>query len=126
MAIGGGSRSRYWLETIATSLNISIACPSDGEYGAALGAARLAILGKTGEPIKNILSQPAISEVIEPRQDLIDDYYQAFKLTKTPLTSQKHSINFKINLLFVVFPAQSWLASIPPGAIFKMIYLINL
>ena len=82
LAIGGGSRSRYWLETIATSLNISIACPSDGEYGAALGAARLAILGKTGEPIKNILSQPAISEVIEPRQDLIDDYYQAFKIYK--------------------------------------------
>ena len=82
LAIGGGSRSRYWLETIATSLNISIACPSDGEYGAALGAARLAILGKTGEPMKNILSQPAISEVIEPRQDLIDDYYQAFKTYK--------------------------------------------
>ena len=35
-------------------------------------------------------------------------------------------MNFKINLLFVVFPAQSWLASIPPGAIFKMRYLINL
>ena len=82
LAIGGGSRSRYWLETIATSLNISIACPSDGEYGAALGAARLAILGKTGEPIKNILSQPAISEVIEPRQDLIDDYCEAFKTYK--------------------------------------------
>ena len=82
LAIGGGSRSRYWLETIATSLNIYIACPSDGEYGAALGAARLAILGKTGEPMKNILSQPAISEVIEPRQDLIDDYYQAFKTYK--------------------------------------------
>jgi len=82
LAIGGGSQSRYWLETIATSLNISIARPSDGEYGAALGAARLAILGKTGEPVKNILSQPAISEIIEPRQDLVDDYCQAFKTYK--------------------------------------------
>ena len=82
LAIGGGSRSRYWLETIATSLNTVIACPTDGEYGAALGAARLAILGKTGEPIKNILSQPAISEIIEPRQELIDDYFRAFKTYK--------------------------------------------
>lgn len=82
LAIGGGGRSRYWLETIATCLNTPIACPTDGEYGAALGAARLAILGKTGEPIKNILSQPSISEMIEPRQDLIDDYCQAFKMYK--------------------------------------------
>ena len=82
LAIGGGSRSRYWLETIATCLNTAIACPTDGEYGAALGAARLAILGKTGEPIINILSQPAISEIIEPRQDLIDDYRQAFETYK--------------------------------------------
>jgi len=82
LAIGGGSRSRYWLETIATCLNTAIACPTDGEYGAALGAARLAILGKTGEPIINILSQPAISEIIEPRQDLIDDYCQAFETYK--------------------------------------------
>ena len=54
LAIGGGSHSRFWLETIAATLNKAIACPIDGEYGAAMGAARLAILGKTSEPIKNI------------------------------------------------------------------------
>ena len=78
LAIGGGSHSRFWLETIATALNKVIACPIDGEYGAAMGAARLAILGKTSEPIKNILSQPTISETIEPRRDLIDLYREAF------------------------------------------------
>ncbi len=78
LAIGGGSRSRFWLETIATTLNTAIAYPIDGEYGAAMGAARLAILGKTSEPIKNILSQPNIAETIEPRPDLTDLYCEAF------------------------------------------------
>jgi xylulokinase len=82
LAIGGGSRSRFWLETIATTLNTAIACPIDGEYGAAMGAARLAILGKTGEPVKNILSQPTISETIEPRSDLTDLYCEAFTTYK--------------------------------------------
>ena len=78
LAIGGGSRSRFWLETIATTLNTAIARPIDGEYGAAMGAARLAILGKTNERLKNIVSQPTISEIIEPRTDLTDLYSEAF------------------------------------------------
>ena len=80
LAIGGGSRSRFWLETIATTLNTAIARPIDGEYGAAMGAARLAILGKTSEPLNNIVSHPTISEIIEPRTDLSDLYSEAFYL----------------------------------------------
>ena len=82
LAIGGGNRSRFWLETIATTLNTAIARLIDGEYGAAMSAARLAILGKTNEPIKNIVSQPAISEIIEPRSDLADLYCEAFNTYK--------------------------------------------
>ena len=82
LAIGGGSHSRFWLETIAATLNKAIACPIDGEYGAAMGAARLAILGKTSEPVKNILSQPTIAETIEPRSDLTDLYCEAFTTYK--------------------------------------------
>ena len=83
LAIGGGSRSRFWLETIATTLNTTIARPIDGEYGAAMGAARLAILGKTSEPLNNIVSHPNISEIIEPRTDLSDLYSEAFNLYKS-------------------------------------------
>ena len=82
LAIGGGSHSRFWLETIAATLNKAIACPIDGEYGAAMGAARLAILGKTSESVKNILSQPTIAETIEPRSDLTDLYCEAFTTYK--------------------------------------------
>ena len=83
LAIGGGSQSRFWLETIATTLNTAIARPIDGEYGAAMGAARLAILGKTSEHLNNIVSHPTISEIIEPRTDLSDLYSEAFNLYKS-------------------------------------------
>src|SRR5690606_38536265 len=34
-AIGGGSRSRYWLKTIATALDMPVDIPADGDFGAA-------------------------------------------------------------------------------------------
>ena len=80
LAIAGGNRSRFWLKAIATTLNTAIARPIDGEYSAAIGAASLAILGKTSEPLNNIVSHPTISEIIEPRTDLSDLYSEAFYL----------------------------------------------
>ena len=43
-AIGGGSRSRYWLKSIATALGIPVDLPADGDFGAAFGAARLGLI----------------------------------------------------------------------------------
>lgn len=42
IATGGGLRSSYWLEAIATALDIPLQVPRSGALGAALGAARLA------------------------------------------------------------------------------------
>ncbi|MEK1900764.1 MAG: xylulokinase, partial [Rhizobium sp.] len=42
-AIGGGSRSRYWLASIATALGVPVDLPADGDFGAAFGAARLGL-----------------------------------------------------------------------------------
>ncbi len=47
-AIGGGSRSRYWLKSIATALNLPVDLPDDGDFGAAFGAARLGLIAATG------------------------------------------------------------------------------
>lgn len=44
-AVGGGSRSDYWLLLLATILGIPIDRPVSGDLGGALGAARLAIIG---------------------------------------------------------------------------------
>ncbi|TXI06027.1 MAG: xylulokinase, partial [Rhizobium sp.] len=47
-AIGGGSRSRYWLASIATALGVPVDLPADGDFGAAFGAARLGLIAATG------------------------------------------------------------------------------
>ena len=44
LAVGGGSRSDYWLAAIATALDVSIDRPVAGDFGGAFGAARLAMM----------------------------------------------------------------------------------
>ncbi len=43
LAIGGGIASTYWLKTLATVLNLQLDVPAKGDFGAALGAARIAL-----------------------------------------------------------------------------------
>jgi xylulokinase len=66
IAVGGGSRSRYWLRTIATVLNLPIAVPEDGDFGAAFGAARLGLIAAEGADPIAICAPPAITETIMP------------------------------------------------------------
>jgi len=44
IAVGGGSRSDYWLRALATALGVSIDRPVAGDFGGAFGAARLAMM----------------------------------------------------------------------------------
>ena len=78
LAIGGGTRSRYWLEMLATILGLPLDLPAKGELGAALGAARLAICGVTGADPASVMTRPATAETIEPRADLRDAYDTAY------------------------------------------------
>ena len=78
IAVGGGSRSRYWLEMIATVLNIPIAVPADGDFGAAFGAARLGLIAAEGRDPFEVCSPPAIKETVEPIAGLIDAYAEAY------------------------------------------------
>ncbi|MBR9840793.1 MAG: xylulokinase [Rhodobacteraceae bacterium] len=81
LAIGGGSGSRYWLRLLATVLNVPLRLPKAGEFGAALGAARLGRVAATGEDPREVMLPPATGEVIEPLADLtaaFDDAYQRF------------------------------------------------
>nr|WP_111299073.1 xylulokinase [Paracoccus saliphilus] len=65
-AIGGGTASRYWLRLIATVLGIPLTLPAGGEFGACLGAARLAMIAATGGRPESIMIAPGFSETIEP------------------------------------------------------------
>lgn len=65
LAVGGGSRSDYWLAAIATALGTPVSVPVAGDFGGAFGAARLALMAASGAGAE-IATQPAISHVIEP------------------------------------------------------------
>lgn len=66
MAIGGGSRSTYWLKALATALNMPVHLPADGDFGAAFGAARLGLIAAEKADALAICTAPQIIKTIEP------------------------------------------------------------
>ena len=78
LAVGGGARSRYWLEILATLFDRPFGRPAAGELGAASGAARLAICAATGAVPDEFMTPPEIAELIEPRRDLTDAYNESY------------------------------------------------
>ncbi len=77
-AIGGGSRSRYWLQSIATSLGVPVDIPADGDFGAAFGAARLGLIAATGADPVAVCTAPKTDETIEPVTGLSEAYESAY------------------------------------------------
>jgi xylulokinase len=73
-AIGGGSRSRFWMRILASTLGRPVVLYQEGAKGPAYGAARLARLAVTGEAVGDVCSVPRVSEVIEPEPALVDAY----------------------------------------------------
>ncbi|RFZ87158.1 xylulokinase [Shinella sp. WSJ-2] len=81
-AIGGGSRSRYWLKSIATTLGLPVDLPADGDFGAAFGAARLGLIAATGADPVAVCTAPKTAETIEPEAALgaaFEDAYQRYR-----------------------------------------------
>ncbi|TCN23199.1 xylulokinase [Sinorhizobium americanum] len=78
-AIGGGSRSRYWLKSIATALDLPVDLPADGDFGAAFGAARLGLIAATGADPVATCSAPATAETIAPDASLVGAYEDAYQ-----------------------------------------------
>lgn len=77
-AIGGGSRSRYWLASIATALGMPVDIPADGDFGAAFGAARLGLISATGADPLSVCTAPETAETIEPVAGLSGAYDEAY------------------------------------------------
>ncbi|KFC68722.1 Xylulose kinase [Devosia sp. LC5] len=70
LAVGGGSKSALWLKLLATNLDMEIALPEDGDFGGALGAARLGLCAATGANPADIMTMPPIKTVIAPDKSL--------------------------------------------------------
>ncbi|MEM8732401.1 MAG: xylulokinase [Pseudomonadota bacterium] len=77
IGIGGGTQSLYWCRLLASVLELPVDRPVAGEFGAALGAARLAICGVTGAAASSVMTQPEIAETIEPQPALYPAFAEA-------------------------------------------------
>lgn len=79
LAMGGGARSSFWRETLATTLDLPLSVPADGEFGAALGAARLGITAATGADPADVMTPPDIGSVVEPNGKLTEAYAEKWR-----------------------------------------------
>jgi xylulokinase len=78
LAVGGGSKSALWLKLIATNLDIEIALPEDGDFGGALGAARLGLCAAEAVDPAEVMTMPGIRQTIQPDASLRDAYTQQY------------------------------------------------
>lgn len=74
LAVGGGSKSALWLKMLATNLDMEIALPEDGDFGGALGAARLGLCAAEGAKPADVMAMPPIKTTIAPDKSLSAAY----------------------------------------------------
>ncbi|KIN65548.1 Xylulokinase [Sulfitobacter noctilucae] len=75
LAMGGGAKSAYWLQVLANTLGFPLHVPADGDFGAALGAARLGMMAATGADA-SIAVQPPIARTVAPDSNLQEAFAQ--------------------------------------------------
>jgi xylulokinase len=88
IAVGGGSRSDYWVQAIATSLDLPIELPVAGDFGGAFGAARLGLMAATGAGAE-IATAPEIDRTIQPDTKLTAAFADAHARYRASYTALK-------------------------------------
>ena len=83
--VGGGARSGFWAQMLASALDVEIVTHGGSAVGGALGAARLGALS-TGAPMASVCSPPPVEAVhrpdpgeralLAPRHDLFRSLYR--------------------------------------------------
>ena len=79
MAVGGGSRSRAWLQIMANTLDLPIDIPAEGDFGGAFGAARLGLIAAEGADPIAVCRPPEIRNTVEPYAAAVESYAAAHR-----------------------------------------------
>lgn len=86
IAVGGGSKSNYWVQAIATSLGLPVELPVAGDFGGAYGAARLGLMAATDAGVE-ACETPKIASVVEPVAALQDEFTAAHQRYRSAYTA---------------------------------------
>ena len=89
--VGGGSRSSFWIELIASLFQRNLSVCDQSEYGAALGVARLAMhVDNNIKDQNDIIKEIKISKEYQPKIDSIDLLKKRYTIWKDLYTSNKN------------------------------------
>ena len=88
--VGGGSKSKFWIELLASLLNRKLSVCDQSEFGAALGVARLSMYAdKNFDNKENIIKEIKISDSFNPKQDKIDILLKRYSIWKDLYSTNK-------------------------------------
>lgn len=88
--VSGGANSVYWMKLIATVLGVQLMVPRTAEFGAALGAARLAMIATGRGSPESVVIPPLAVDRIDPEDRFADQFeakYLKFRATYPALRS---------------------------------------
>jgi xylulokinase len=77
--VGGGARSRFWMQLLSHVLGLQVVRYRDSGTGPAFGAARLARMALTGEPARDVCTKPQVLDVLQPDPALSAAYRPRFE-----------------------------------------------
>ncbi len=65
LVLGGGAKSEHWVSMLVSTLQVSLDVPRAGDFGAALGAARLGMMAGGGAGFE-VAHQPPLARSVDP------------------------------------------------------------
>ena len=96
--MGGGSRSAFWIELLASLLNRSLSICDQSEFSAAIGVARLAMFSDNNiTDKKSIMKEIEVKKIFNPSDKKISILEKRYKNWKEIYLSNK-----KINKMYLI------------------------